>query len=111
MALGKKVKKATVDGEDVYIRTLNGGKASARVIELMHKIGTEPQNILELGALMVCLCLCDENGKRVYSDDQIEEIREEASIGYLKEFTEKALEVSGLGDDAEEVRKNSEAVQ
>lgn len=111
MSLGKKVVSATVCGEPCHIRTMNGGKQAAEAIELMQKIATQPHLIADLGALMVCICHCDESGRRTYSDEQIDYIKEEASIGYLKEFTEKALEVSGLGDDAEELAKNSQAVQ
>lgn len=107
--LGKKVIKVTVAGEECYIRPMNGGKIAARVIELMRNIASEPHTYLEMGALLVCVCLCDSEGKRLYGNDQVDEIREEASSDFLKEFIELALDISGLGE--EPGAKNSETVQ
>ena len=105
--LGKKIIAATIGDEACFIRSLNAGKSAVTVIELLQRVGNEPALFLELGAILVCLCHCDAQGARTYQDAQLDEIKEEASFAYLQEFTQKALEISGLGEDAEAVRKNS----
>jgi hypothetical protein len=110
--LGRKVSEAMqVDGETVYIKSLNGGAIAVKIIEILTKLSKEPQLIAEAGALLVVACLCDEHGVRIYADDQVDYVREEASISFLAAFTEKALDFTGLADDADEVRKNLKASQ
>jgi hypothetical protein len=109
MSLGVKISQRTVCGESVYIKTLTGGPKAIEIIDLMQRVSAQPSLLVELGALLVVECLCDESGAKQYTDQ--EWVRANAGIGFLKEFAIAALDVSGLGDDAEEVRKNSEAVQ
>lgn len=109
MALGSKVTKTTVYGEEVHIRSLNGGKNAARVIEMLQQVGAKPALVAEIGALLVVACLVDADGRQLYTDP--EAVREEAAIGFLSAFTEAALTASGLGDDAAALSGNSQAVQ
>lgn len=109
MALGSKLVPKDIFGERVFIRTLNGGKNAAKVIELSQQAGAKPWLIPEIGALLVVECLRDESGNQLYTDP--DKVREEAAVGFLVEFMTEALEISGMGDDAAELRKNSPAVQ
>jgi len=104
MALGIKITEREVGGEKVFIRTLNGGAHATRVLELLTRAAKEPHLIAQIGALLVVSCLCDAAGKPLYDDVDI--VRDNAAISFLREFTEAALELSGLGDDAAEVKKN-----
>jgi len=105
MALGIKIEQRTVAGESVYIRSLNGGAMAARVIDLLQQVAGKPSLITEIGSLLVVCCLCDESGNRLQEDP--ETVAQNASIGFLSAFTEAALDVSGLGDDAKELAKNA----
>lgn len=109
MTRGIKVVKRTIAGEDVYIKTMSGGAASAQVIELMQQAAGKPSVMLDIGALLITSCLCDENGTLLCTD--LEDARNNSSVSYLVEFGQAALQVSGLKDDAEELVKNSEPVQ
>jgi len=107
--LGKRIAEAVICGEPCYIRSLSSGKSSVRVLELLQQVGENPTLFLELGSLLVLQCHCGPTGIRTYTDDQLAEIQDEASFAYLQEFAQRALEISGLGDDAEAVRKNLSA--
>lgn len=107
MALGSKLEARKVFGEEVFIRSLNGGKNAAKVIDLLQQVGAKPSLITEIGSILVVECLRDKDGARLYDD--ADKVREEASVGFLSEFTVAALEVSGLNDDAQEVAKNAAA--
>lgn len=109
MNLGVKVEKATVAGVEVFIKTLTGGEHSAAVIELLQKVGANPGLMPELGGLLISCCLVDEQGNPQFEDPV--KAREAASIGFLTEFIEAALDASGLGDDADQITKNSNAAQ
>lgn len=104
MGFGVKVTERTIFGEKVFLRPMNGGKMAVRAMELSQKIKAEPWLIAEMGALMVCSSLCNEKGELLYSDP--DKVREEAPFGFLTEFATAAMEVSGLGDDAEELAGN-----
>jgi len=111
MSLGKRVAEKEVFGEKVHIRTLSGGKMAAEIIDLLQQVEGKPSLIIDVGAMLVVACLCDQEGERLYKDDQLEEVKNEAAIGFLTEFVEAALDHSGLNDDADDLRKNLQAVQ
>jgi len=106
---GIKIEKRTVQGDEVYIRTMSGGENSAKVIELMQQAAGKPSVMLEIGALLVNSCLCDAQGALQCTD--YEDARNNSSVSFLIDFAQEALKVSGLNDDAEALVKNSEPVQ
>lgn len=108
MSRGIKVEKREVMGETLYIRTLSGGERAARVLDLMTQVGSKPAIIPDLGALLIVCCECTESGELIHKGENAEvEIAQNSSIAYLRDFMLEALDVSGLGEDAEEIRKNS----
>ncbi len=107
--LGLKLHEKEVCGEKVYIRNLNGSPEAIRVIELSSKVASDSSLMPEIGALLVVCCLCDKDGKQLYTD--VAEVRRAASFAFLAEFATVALEVSGLTESDEAITKNSEAVQ
>ena len=82
---------------------------AVKAIELSQRLASESWLIAEVGALMVCCCLCDESGSLLYTDP--DKVRQEAAFGFLTEFATAAMEVSGLKDDAESVLGNLPADQ
>jgi len=65
-------------------------------------------NLYRILRVLVVCCLCDKDGKQLYTDPA--EVRKLASFSFLAEFATAALEVSGL-TDGEAVLKNSAADQ
>ena len=105
MSYGIKVKEHVVCGETVRIKTLSGGEHSSRAIELMQKMASDPSLLPELGGVLMAACLVDDAGDAVFSS--ADDARKAASLGFIKSFVEVSLEDAGLGEDAEEVLKNS----
>lgn len=108
MAYGIKVEKKTIFGQTVHIRTLTG-ELGAQVIDLTQRVGNEPALIVELGSLMVAGCLCDDQGTLILPDPA--EAIKQCALGFLTEFAVAALDVSGLGDDADAIAKKQSPVQ
>jgi hypothetical protein len=56
---------------------------------------------------LVALCCVDENGEKLFSPDDVKKLRKK-SASALGRVTEKAKQLSGLGDESvEEAKKNS----
>ena len=54
----------------------------------------------------VALMIIGEDGKRVFSDEDIEGINETMPFAHKKAVIEKAFEVNGLSFETEEIKKN-----
>ena len=50
-------------------------------------------------SMIVVFCACDSEGKREFTDTEIDDLKN-ADIGLLRALSEKAIEISGLGDDS-----------
>ena len=88
----------------VYIRSL-----SARERDLFEgSIGAVAgkQNLANLRARLVVLCLCDEDGNRILEDDQSEFLGAK-NAQVINRLFEKARRLSGMTDkDVKELEKN-----
>ena len=108
MKFGIQEKTVTILGESVHLRSMNGGDNAVRVVELMQRSGSEPATVMELGGILAFECV-QADGQPAFKS--VEEARQRCSMGFLKDIIRPALEVSGLGEDADELAKNSEAGQ
>jgi hypothetical protein len=102
---GVKVKPVMVAGEEVMLRSLTGGANAVRIVELLQEVGVKPALMVEIGALLAAECVVKPDGSPVFQSDL--EARASCSIGFLKELISPALVISGLGEDAEDLAKNS----
>ena len=92
--LRKRIKAVQVDDQTLHVRPLTGA-------QLEHFIANESDERLDgVRALSVvcCYCACDETGARLFTDDDLQQIREEADFAMVKAVAEAALDLSGLGD-------------
>lgn len=65
----------------------------------------------KLSAGLLARVILDDNGGRVFSDDDADQLAE-LVVGDANELTDAVLEISGLTDEsADEIRGNSEAAQ
>lgn len=94
--LRRRVVSLQVAGEVVHVRPLTGAQVE-RVLALG---GDESIEGIRALSLVCCFAQCDESGARVWADDDLDTIREEGDFPAVKAIAEKALEVSGLGDDS-----------
>lgn len=109
MAYGIKIEDKEICGEKVKLQSLPGSANSERVVELCQQIGESPSLIIELGAILAFECILKDDNTKVF--DSIDNARQSCSIGFLKELVNPVLTLSGMGDDAEELRGNLPADQ
>jgi hypothetical protein len=109
MARSLKVAQVEVNGEQVHVRKINGSAYAIQAAEMLPTLKANPIRVVEVGALLAACCLCDAEGKLLYSTP--DEARENEELLFLQDFTRAALEYSGMMDDAQELPKNSPAVQ
>lgn len=105
--LGVKIESIQIDNKTCYVRPINGGKLAVEILNLAMKCEKEPTVFPDLAAKVLCLCYCDEQGNRYFKDDQIDEIKENASLNFLKDYALEAMDLSGL-DEADDIKKNAE---
>lgn len=117
MAIGK---QDILGAKDTAVRAIDipewGGPAFIRVLPgpdldalsgAQHKLGGENSKTpARLAAEVVGRCLCDENGVRLFTDDEIGALAGK-SARVLTRLAQACLEWNGLGDQAFEVTKGN----
>lgn len=97
-------------GTTVYVRNMTGierDQYEAMLIEKKDLSMTE--KMLNMRSWLVCLCVVDENGDRVFKTDDIDAISKKAATA-LDTVVEVAQEVNALrSSDLDEIEGNSEA--
>lgn len=96
-------------GGSVWIQAMDGTARDAWEAEVFGFKGDDDRARPNKRASLVVRCLADENGKRLFSDEEILEVGSK-HFAILERLAAVALRVNGLGkEDVEEAEKNSEA--
>jgi hypothetical protein len=87
----------------------------AKIIDGYQTLGkdenaTVERMTIESQCFIVSRGLVDENGLRIYQEDELQKIAEEIPCDALDLISKRVLAISGLGKDEEDSRKNSPAV-
>ena len=93
--LRKRAVPVQVGDETFHVRPLTGSQLE----RLLSLDGDEKLDGLRSLSLVFCLCACNENGARVFTDDDLQSIGEEADFAVVRAVAEAAMKASGLGDD------------
>lgn len=88
-------------GGDIYLKTVSGTDRD------MFEDGYEQMRMKKFRARFLVLSICDESGKRIFSDDQVDVLSEKSSV-VLNRLFEKAWalnafrqeDIDALGNDS-----------
>jgi hypothetical protein len=97
-------------GGTVYVRTMTGAERDLFESTLMKGEGKNRKvDSANIRARLSCLCLVDESGERLFSDDEAERLGKK-SADVLDRVFSVAQRLNGLSEkDVEELAKNSAA--
>lgn len=104
--IGERVKVDVPEWDGfVYIRVMSGVDRDRW--ELRVEKGVDSPSTANIRASLCAVTMCDENGKRLFTDNQINALGEKSAKALDRVFT-KAREVNKISDsDIEELEKNS----
>lgn len=94
-------------GGDVRVRTMS---ASERDQWENETYGSGKVNTVDFRARFVALCLVDEAGVRVFTDEEVAELGTKSAAAMQRVFNAAQTLNALTGKDIEELEKNSEAV-
>lgn len=96
-------------GGDVYVRGLNGAERDKLENSLIEMRGKDRRlNMMNVRAKLASMAICDENGKRLFNDADIQALGQKSAIALQRVF-EIAQRLSGIGDnDVEELTEGLE---
>lgn len=112
--LPRKLVPVTEWGGEVYVRTLSGTERDAFEASLVKVVGkgknrTTERDATNFTAKLAALCICDEQGKRLFTNSQIVELGKKSSAA-LSRVVAVAMELNGVTDEAvESAEGNSES--
>lgn len=97
-------------GGTVRVRGLTGSERDAFEQSIMEQRGRDVAlNLRHIRAKLVALSVVDEQGRRVFSDDDVKALGQKSAVALQRVF-EVAQRLSGLrSEDVEELAKNSES--
>lgn len=113
---GKKLRKELVElpelGGAVYVRELAGWERDAYEASLMQQVGnTYVMKLKNARARLAALSICDENGNRLFSERDVQELGK-ISAAALDRIFDAASKLSRIGEEEiKEVVKNSAGAQ
>ena len=91
-------------GGSAYIRTMSGSERDSW--EMYASKQMDKSNNVNIRAKLACICLCDENGKRLFGDGQVEALGKKSSKP-LDRIYSQALKLNKLTDEEiETIEKN-----
>lgn len=82
---------------DEFFRNLLGSEIP-EFLSLQQGVTEDNSKIVEVYAFIMCKCLCDSEGIRIFEDEEIELCRNE-DFGDLKRLAEKVLDNMDLGEE------------
>lgn len=101
------VKVPEWDGE-VYVRTMTGAERDAFEQSLI--ISKGKIDLVNVRAKLCALAICDENGNRLFSDLEIEQLGQKSAVA-LDRIFEVTQRLNKIGtEDIEELEKNSSSI-
>ncbi len=86
-------------GGDVWVRGMNGAerdKFESGIVEMRGKEQT--LNMANVRAKLASLTLCDEEGKRLFSEQDVQALSQKSATALQRVFS-VAQRLSGIGDD------------
>lgn len=91
----------------VYIRNMTGGERDAYEASLIKMQGKSVQaNMADARAKLCAICICDEDGNRLFTDDEAKELSNKCASA-LDRIYEKAESLNSLKrEDVEDLVKN-----
>ena len=94
-------------GGSVYVRMLTGSERDAFEQSIVTGRGKNRTTVMEnIRARLCVLCLCDESGGRLFSDDDIDALGDKSAAALDRLFA-VAQRVNGLsGEDVEDLAGN-----
>lgn len=78
-------------------RNLKGSEI-AEFLELQEKLQSDDKALVDVYAYIMCKCLCNSEGERVFTDAEMDECREQ-DFGELKTLAETVMDNIGLVDE------------
>lgn len=107
-----------VNGEDapeeiVRLREMSGTERDKFEIAAFKEApdGKRVVELMYLRARLVALCMVDEENRRIYADDEIQQLADDAPAGALNKLFDEAQKLNGLDAAAvEAAAKNSASV-
>lgn len=102
--LGRELVNVPEWGGDVYVRGLTGKERDQFEASMIDQRGkSQSVNLQNIRAKLAGLSICDESGKRVFTDADLQALAGKSAIALNRVF-EVARRLSGLGDnDVEEL--------
>ena len=86
-------------GGDVFVKATNGKEFSDLQAQIIERKGNNQRvNLENIQAKLVAICTCDESGKRLFNQRQVDLLAGKSSAALQRVF-KVAQRLSGLGDD------------
>lgn len=97
--LGRELVNVPEWGGDVYVRGLTGKERDQFEASMIDQRGkSQTVNLQNIRAKLAGLSICDENGKRIFTDADLAALAGKSALALNRVF-EVARRLSGLGDD------------
>lgn len=97
------------DNETVYLKPVSAAQWDLTISEIKRDHFGKIENKPNWRAWLVCQVLCEQDGTRVFSDQDAGMLGKKSSVAVQRLF-DKLAEMNGLSEkDAQELEKNSEA--
>jgi len=97
--LGRELVNVPEWGGDVYVRGLTGKERDAFEAGMIDQRGkSQTVNLQNIRAKLAGLSICDESGKRIFTDADLAALAGKSAVALNRVF-EVARRLSGLGDD------------
>ena len=108
VAGGKKPLRVTIEGVDIYIRCISVRERDVWEQTVAH---VRDRTVEDMRSMYLTFVLCDEDGSRIYSDDEIAEVGK-LSSAILGPLFDKALAYNRMSEaDIRELAGESTPVQ
>jgi hypothetical protein len=97
-------------GGSVFVKGMTGTERDKFESSIIEMRGNQQRvNMIDVRAKLACYTICDEKGKRLFTDVEIKELAKK-SASALQRIFDVAQKLSGIGaDDVESLLKNSES--
>ncbi len=95
--MSKRKAKTFPFGEGEHFRNLRGSEIS-EFLELQETLQQDKGALVDVYAYIMCKCLCEEDGKRVFDDSEMDECKEQ-DFSDLKALAEAVMENIGLVEE------------
>jgi hypothetical protein len=99
--LAKEIVAVPEWGGDVYVRGMSGTERDefeASVVQMKTGQQVQPLNMKNIRAKLASLTICDEAGKRLFSENDIGELGKKSAAA-LQRIFEVAQRLSGIGEE------------